>query len=277
MPAMNAPFVRASLGVCAGLLLAAAPAAAQPMPISMDRITDDSRLGLELGLVSIDDDGLFQDDLFAARFDLSGHMVTIDGFGGYGSIVGVTTLGAEDDESALQAIEAGGLFRLQSRNADWWLRGGLLLDTADDDIGGFFANVLSASARLTDIAKIAPDTTWLRLSTTPIIHSGSLLFRFDVGLDIPIDDDGNDDDALLRANLGMGFMAGATTALLIELVNTGDLDDDDGDDDFLHTLTFGARFMQGPVEPHLALGIPLDDDVRDFAPFYLLFGMSAQI
>lgn len=276
MPAMNAPFVRASLGVCAGLLLAAAPAAAQPMPIAMDRVTDDSRLGLELGIVSIDDDGLFQDDLFAARFDLSGHMVTIDGFGGYASIVGVTTLGAEDDESALQALEVGGLFRLQSQSADWWLRGGLLLDTAADDLGGIIANSLAATARLTDIAKIAPDTTWLRLSTTPIIHSGNVIFRFDLGLDIPIDDDGNDLDTLLRANFGLGFMAGAT-ALLVELVNTGDLDDDDGDDDFLHTLSFGARFLQGPVEPHIALGIPLDDDVRDFAPFFLLFGMSAQI
>jgi hypothetical protein len=280
MAAMTLRLATIARGVPLAALALSLPltAAADPMPITMDRISDDPRLGLEFGLVSVDNDGLFRDDFFAGRFDLSGHFVTPQGIGGYGSIVGAMTIGAPgDDQSALQGIELGGLFRLSSASADWWLRAGLVLDTAADDAGGFLANIATFPARLTDLAKIAPDTTWLRLSATPIFRSGALVFRADLGLDIPIDDDGPDDDALLRANFGLGFMSGAT-AFMFELVNIGDLDDDDGQDDFIHTFTFGVRFLSGgQVEPHVAIGLPLDDDVRDTFPFFLLFGMSARL
>jgi hypothetical protein len=262
------------------LVASASPAAADaPMPITMDRISDESRIGLDLGLVWIDSSSLLggDDDFMVGRFDLSGQFVSYQGIGGYASVVGTTSLGAPgDDQSGFQGLEAGALWRLAMRHSDWWLRGGLILGTADDDIGGIIVNGLSSPARLTDIAKIVPDTTWLRLSTTPIFRSRQLVFRFDLGLDVPLDDDGADADPLFRANFGLGVETYSAT-LMFELVNIGDLDDDDGDDEFAHTLSFGARFASGPVEPHIAIGIPLDEDQRDVAPFFLLFGLSARL
>lgn len=272
-----------ALGLAVALgasLLAPSLAAAQrsaPLPISMDRVSGEPRLGVELGLVSVDT-GPLGDDFFAGRFDVSGHFVSPRGVGGYGSIVGAMTLGAQDDESAVQGLELGGLFRLDSASAQWWLRGGLVLGTADDDLPGVIANYASFPARLTDLIKVVPDTTWLRASATPIFRTGDVTFRFDLGLDVPIDDGaGIDSDPILRANAGLGFTSGRT-ALLVELINSGDLGDNGNDgDDFVHTLSFGARFLGGQAEPHIALGVPLDDGVRDFAPFFLLVGLSARL
>lgn len=263
-------------------LLWAGPAAAQPMVgwtdaptfMTMDRQDGRSLAGAQLGWTFFDDDDV---DVTTLRLDLYGQFVSMSGLGGYG-IVPLSFLfvdGAED-QTAIGNVEGGVLYVIPSGNVDFVLKGGITLPTADDDFDGFAANILAMFPRLTDVAHVSPETMWLRLGASPIFRSGQLVFRVDGGIDVAVSSDGEDEpDPLLRLNVGGGVDTG-TFAILGELVNVGNLEDTaaEEDEEWLHTLAVSARFRSGAVEPGIAIGFPLDDEINDFVNFFISAGLQ---
>ncbi len=272
------------------IALAAGSAAAQPVAGSptfatLDRQDGESKIGAALGWTFFDNDG--PADASALHVDIYGHYVGESGLGGYGIIplgfIWVDNPAPLDDdsESAIGNIEGGAVYAIARGMNDFILRGGITLPTADDSPAGFGANAASIlGPRLTDIALIYPETLWLRLSASPILRSGQLVFRIDGGLDVALStDNGDEPDPVLRLNVGGGVDTG-TVAILGELVTVANLGDDDAsteDEDFLHTLAVSARFRAGAIEPGVAVGFPLDESVREFMDFFIIGSLQGRI
>jgi hypothetical protein len=168
---------------------------AAPILFTLDRYTGESAVGVDLANSF---DGSEADFDLALRFDLHGRYVTPDGVGGYGHLV-VTRVSAEDfKNTATGSFEVGGLWAPQT-SLPVVLRAGLAFATADKGLGGIVTNLVGGYvARLTDLALITPDHTWLRLGASPTIRAGSLFLRADAGIDLPITKpDGADRELLL--------------------------------------------------------------------------------
>jgi hypothetical protein len=262
--------------------LVAGSAHAQRMPdmATLDRGDGITRLGLDFGAAFVDDDlGEATGADAALRFELFGQYVSRQGLGFYGALPISHLLSDVEDETALGNLEVGGLYVIESPAVSFVFRGGLALPTADDE-AGVFANFLGVWSRLTDLALVVPDTTYVRLSFSPLYHAGGVFLRADIGLDLAVQ---SGDEALLepenlfRLNVGGGVDLG-TVALMAELVNiasTETLGDDDGDDeDFAHTFAVTARFMGGSLQPSLTFAIPIDDFGRDVIDFILGAGLQ---
>jgi hypothetical protein len=193
------------------------------------------------------------------------------GFGGYG-VVNINYVSADgDSETGIGNLEVGGLYVLPG-STPIILRGGLVLATADEDDAS--PNVVGFLARFNDLPQNFASTTWLRLSGHPIIRSGNLFFKADVGLDIPIDDDDTGIDTLVRLNVGGGIETGGV-AIMGELVNVYSTDDDLLGDQLVNTIAVTARFMQGgQFQPAVTLMLPLDDGYNDIIDWVLILGLE---
>lgn len=268
------------------IALAAGTVAAQPMAGSptfatLDRQDGESKVGGAIGWTFFDDNAFGPDeDVSAARFDIYGHFVAPSGLGGYGQIAFSRTFSDANDESGIGNVEGGMLYVIRTGMHDIVLRGGITLPTADDDEGAF-ANVFATWPRLTDLAMAVPETFWLRLSASPILRAGQFVFRIDGGIDFAVSSDGEEPDPLGRLNIGGGIDTGSVAILgeLVTLTSLGDDDDDltGGDEDFLHTAAISGRFRLGALEPGVALGFPLDEDVREGIEFFLIASLQGRI
>lgn len=248
-----------------GLLLSAKQALAQRAPaqeadpgfVTLDRMDGASRVGIQLGVTSPDE----QEDVWFLRTEFYGQVV-LPGrpFGIYGMLpLSRAVIEDEDDEGASGNIEVGGFYLGRQGSLDLVVRGGLSLGTADDDLLGFFVNLGSTFDRIGDFAAIVPDTTWLRLSGSGLWRSGSAFGRLDLGFDLPVESE--DDDILMRLSAGAGATSGSV-AFTAELVNFGNVtEDDDLEDRFLHTLALSVR-TTGQHQVHAAFVLPLDEDLR---------------
>jgi hypothetical protein len=257
------------------VLLALAPAArAQRAPdtATLDRGDGITKVGLDLGFVVLDDyiyDG-------ALRLEPYGQYVLDMGLGFYGALPISASFGDDDetdgdqDDVALGNLDVGMLYVLDDETLSLVFRGGVALPTADDELDGRVTNGAAVWPRLTDLALAQADSTHVRLAISPLVHTKKLFLRADLGVDLAIDDD---DNHLLRLNLAGGADLG-TVALSLELATVADLDDVDDDEDYFHTLAFAARFMTEKLEPFLAIGLPLDESLREFIDLFVSGGIQ---
>jgi hypothetical protein len=247
---------------------AAGSPAAVPGMATMDRFDGQTKLATSLSYVGLDSDG-FIEDATALHFDLYGQYMAAQGFGGYGA-VNINYISANDDsETGIGNLEVGGLYLIPGATPII-LRGGLVLATADED--DFLPNIVGLYARFNDLPQNFASTTWLRLSGHPIIRSGNLFFKADVGLDIPIDDDDTGIETLVRANVGGGIETGGV-AIMGELVNV--YSTEDSDDQLVNTIAVTARFMQGgQLQPAVSFVLPLDDEYNDAVDWILILGLE---
>lgn len=240
---------------------------------TLDRGDGDSLIGVDLGLDWFKSDRFYEQ---AYRFDLHGQAVNRRGFGLYGQAP-ITVASGEEGATVLGDLELGGLWVTpQDPMFSFVLRLGVALPTASDDPGppsDFLANRAGVIARLTDIALIVPDTTWLRLGVSPVFRGELVFLRADLGLDFPLHEGSGDPAPLIRANLGVGVDPGAWafTAELASIANTGFLDPDN---EFLHTAALAARYIGGSIQPSIALGLPLDSRLRDDVLFFAIAGLQ---
>lgn len=255
-------------------LLTTATVSAQPIPGfgTMDRFDEQTKFATSLSYVGYDEDWFAGADITVIRFDLFGQYILPEGYGGYGMVplnyVSIGFDGDSDSETGIGNIELGGLYLIPG-DVPVVLRGGLALDTADDDTAGF-----GLISRLTDIPSATPGTTWLRLSASPIVRRGNAFFRADFGIDVPIaEDEGTDFDPLLRINIGGGIETGQL-ALIGELLSVTTTEDD-ADNRTLNMLGATARWLgSGQMQPHVTLQIPLDDDINDLIDWNLIVGLE---
>jgi hypothetical protein len=258
-------------------LLAPSLAAAAPGPdatfdpISMDRLTPETTFGVDFGYEVWDEPAGYR-DLTVFGLNIGGHYMTPGGLGGYLAVplsyigVDIPVLGINDSELALGNVEAGIAYAKRFRgNTSLVLHGGVALPTADDDGAGAF-QAFASVPRFGDLVQRWPNSTWLRFGLSPMGKAGALFWRADVGLDLALDDDNNNDiSPAFHLNVGGGVDLGAAQ-LLGELV-TNVLDS--AGDDTASTFMLGARFVSGDLRPGIALLFPVwfenDYDALEFA------------
>lgn len=260
-----------TLGILIVLVLGAGVAHAQRAPdmATLDRGDGISKLGLDAGLSFLD--GPYD---LALRFEVHGQYVARSGLGFYGALPFSASFGApgeaEDPEPpdlipndafSVGGLDLGGLY-VVTKSPSWSLvlRGGLALPTASSGRDEAATRAAATAPRLTDAA-LAIDAWYVRLGASPLIYANKLFMRFDLGVDLAVDDGV---DSMLRFNLGAGYDFGRV-ALGLELVNLVAFAEPD--EDLSHTLTGTLRFMGEALQPFLAVGAPLDASAVDLFVF----------
>lgn len=276
--------MRRALTTAAVLAALAAPAAAQRMPdfATLDRGDGYSKIGLDVGFLSLDPPPLDA----ALRIEPHLQYVTPGGLGGYLAFPIARSFGdgpAEGEiegETAIGDLDLGALYVISGLDLSFVFRLGLVVPTASEDDGDTVTNYFAGQYRLTDIAMVNPDAWYARLAFSPLIHMSSLFLRVDLGIDIPFAEDNFRADPIGRLNLGGGVDLGAA-ALMLEVVTIADIDDDDEDDledeDLYHTAAITARFMGEMLQPFITVGMPIDEPIRDRVAFFLGAGVQGVI
>ncbi len=257
--------------------LFAADARAEPFSSfsTTDRQSDDSLIGADIG-IGFMDPVPFDDDQ-SLRLDFHGQYLFDDRAGIYGMIPFSRLFSDTLDGSlALGNLEAGGYYIAPAGDLDLVLRGGLVLPTADGNLSARLTNGIAAGVRITDIALAYHDTTWLRLGASPLLRSGDVFVRTDLGLDVPLRTDAGA-DPLFRINVGGGVDLDPVSLLAeLALVLNADAAPGIGDDNLISgALT--ARFHGEQIQPGLSLVIPIDDSLRDVHDLGLVFSFQVHL
>jgi hypothetical protein len=258
------------------VLALAAPASAQRAPdfATLDRGDGWRRVGLDGGLTLLTDDAPYSATL---RIELSGQYVLRSGFGFYGAFPISRSFGGEapgpENATGIGNLDAGVLYVIDGPTLSWVFRGGLGLPTASDGAGAA-TNFFASFPRFTDVALSQPDSLYVRLAFSPLIHMDHLYLRADFGFDLGLDTgDGDAANELLRLNLGGGYDFGRL-AVGLEWVNLYTLDDFGGGEEHWSSLAINIRFMGKSLQPYVAGGLPLDDSLRDFVTFFVASGIQ---
>jgi hypothetical protein len=276
--------------VCCATGLAPAGALAQPPAfVTVDRGDRVSRVGLDFSLTTFDNASGY-------RFDIHGHHVTSEGFGGYAALpisYGSFDSSVIENEMVVGNVEVGGLYVVPAAPLDVVLRGGLTLPSAPRQLSKFQANAIAVRPRLTDIVTITPQSVWLRLAGSLVGQRGNVFFRGDLGVDVPLRrsfeveigpiDVDVDLDPLVRLNLGAGVIAGPVALIgeLVTIANTGDYPGGGpiaGDDqNFEHNLALSIRLWDATVQPSASFVLALDDDANDAIDFMFVLGVQVPL
>lgn len=240
--------------------------AADAQFLTLDRVDGVSRAGVELSYISVDSD----DTLTPVRLGLWGQYVAPSGVGGFGAL-DLSYLGTEgDSETAIGNLEVGALYAANFASFQGVGRASILLPTAGDELGDFVTNFVGIGSRLTDLTHAYPNSTWLRLSASPIVRRPNFLLRADLGIDIAVHvEDEGEVDPIAHGNLAAAYVQGPhqLSAEFVTLVST-----DSEDSERLHSLGISYRGTFGEVSPYGGISFPFtsgdgseDDDLGDFA------------
>ena len=244
--------------------LACSVAAADPF-VTMDRQSTGSELGFEGSYAS--STGLGGDLL---RFDLHGQAMDHRGFGFYGTLPFATLSGGGDSATAVGDVELGGIYATRRRSLLLVLHAGLTVPTGTSS-QDYAVDRAAAGARIADLYLSLPHATSLRFGASPIVRSGYVILRADVGLDVNLDhDDRLPVDTVLRIDGAIGVDLGPAI-LAAELANTFDSGRDVG---WIDTVAIALRFKARRVHPYTALVFALDHDARELMHVAFTFGFD---
>jgi hypothetical protein len=223
----------------------------------IERLDGNSAAGGDVTYMLLDGDG----DTPVMRVDLHGRYVhPRRRLGGYIDVPVAVETGSGNDTAGIGDIELGGLFlpRFTSPEFGMTVHVGLTLPTGNTDKSGVL-NLLAAYARPEDLILSLPHGTSLRIGASPTFRSGNVFAKVAVGVDVNIDQTGDQDaDSVFRLGFGFGVDIGsfAVTAEISNLFPTNDAAD---------TLAVGAlgiRVPLGMYHPYAAVIIPLEDDTQ---------------
>jgi hypothetical protein len=216
---------------------------------------------------SLDYTNVEDSDATLLGFKFQGQYITPAGYGIYGSLPFAYASVEDDDASGIGNLEIGGMYVMHnSPDLDLFGRGGLAIDTADDDAVGL-APLSFLVSRPAEAVQTGFATNWLRLHGG-VRTKGALVFGAQGGFDLPTDGDFVDGVFTLTGAIGIvqpgfGLSAGLTYIKILQ--------DDDGvsfvDDD---TLGFNAviDFNASPkAKVYGSFGLNLDeiDEALGFA------------
>lgn len=236
-------------------LLLAAPAAAEPLPVTLDRVGRGTHVGAQASVQLYPD----FDDTYGVRLELFGqHAVPLTNggaVGGYGHIAFAHIFAPATSPTAVGSLEVGGLYvaRLQE-GMDLAGHLGLSLPTASDGDDEVLANIITSLERNHDLVDVFPEGVTLNVGGTLRARLGASGFvQADLALDAPISDAGRQDrDAFFHLNVGGGYWLGPT-ALLAEVAATFVAGHK------IASVAVGARFA-APGHPHVAYVMALAGD-----------------
>lgn len=250
--------------------------ATSPGFVTTDRFDATSRIGGELSYLFVKSDAV---DTVAGsewRFDLHGQYFDPNsGFGGYATAPFTRVTGNNDSLTSIGDVEVGGFYipKLANPNFSIVLHAGLTLPTASrDDVTLMVSGGVVIASRPTDTYQVIPHGTSLRLSVSPIVRSGRLFARADIGIDKNLDQAAHSYIAtFLRLNVAAGIEVG-NAAIMAELVNLRDSGIDQ--DPWIDQFSIAARFRTPTVQPYAALGFPLNHSTRQDIDAALTVGVE---
>src|SRR3954471_19490712 len=181
-----------ALAVATGGISVANAQALEPPPgtLTLDRMDESARLGIQVGFDKIDKVDL--SDGFGMRYELYGQYVLPNRLLGLYAQVPFAHLFDFNggDHTALSNIDIGG-FYLPTRRSDLIVRLGLAVPTASESLNRSLTNIFTGFERLTDLLLTAANYTSLRLSVSTLQESGIAFFRGDLGFDLVVDKPAN--------------------------------------------------------------------------------------
>lgn len=233
---------------------ASAQRGATPVPYAtMDRAERRSQVGGAGSLIFLTDTAPDGDTELGLRLDIFGQWVHSSGFGFLAQMPVFSFVFVDEADPGIGDIDLGMLYTHRIRRGRILVRGAVGIPTASDDAENRISTSAGALARVTDFVLMVPATS-LRLGTSWMLQRRRALVRIDGGLDVPFDEQ----DPILRLNVGAGTRIGHRAVLLGELANTIGFDELRGDNSISSlALTIGAR--SGIVTGSFVL--PLDDGI----------------
>lgn len=256
-------------------VLPTTPLAAQFL--TLDRQDGTSLVSVDLGYTYFDVEG---GSITPLRFGLHGQYVAPSGVGGFASLA-LNHVRASDDDSGedesltgLSNIELGGLYAAKLGTIEGVARASLVLPTAPDDEDGL-AGVIAGITRITDSPLLLPETTWLRLSGSPVVRRQNFILRADLGVDIAISEPENIEiDPIFRFNLAAGIIQGQHQ-FSAEVANSFTFGDDS---DSIHSIGLSYRANLGSTMPYLGILRIFDEDgFNDDIVFSLIGGVTVPL
>src|SRR5262249_42560011 len=154
------------------------------------------------------------------------------------------------------------------------------LPTGSTAIDKLLANAIGSYHRLNDFYLFLPKGFSIRAGVSPMIRSGQLFARVDIGVDGNVSADGTDAPLLVRANGGIGMDTGQV-AVMAEVNNLYSTKDQGGStatgSSWINVGALSARFKNGQIQPYAALVIPLDHDSHTAIDAVVIVGLDAAI
>jgi hypothetical protein len=237
--------------------------------VTLDRVDGRSRAGVDLSYSHFDSDVF---DVTPLRFGLWGQYVADSGLGGLVALDLSYATGDGESESSIGNLEVGALYAADLGAVQGVGRASLLIPTASDELADFATNVAGISSRLTDFSHSSANSTWLRLSASPVVRRDALLVRADAGVDLAVSTEEDfDADPFLHANLALGYLQGPHQ-LAVEIVNVFVL----GDDDTSRVSSLGASYRGtfGELSPYAGAFLLLGEEENNLPDFSLTGGVS---
>jgi hypothetical protein len=237
-----------------------------PTFMTLDRMDDHTRVGIQIGFDKLDD--LALDEAFLMRFNPYGQVI-LPGtkVGLFGQVALAHAFVDGEDGTGLSNLELGGFYMPLPRSNDLILRASLVAATADDDDdSGAAANLITAYERMTDLILAVPEYTTGRLSASTIQQMDQFFFRADGGFDFVLSrpSAASGPSVFFRANVAGGYRIPDAVDLTAELVNYAAVNGDVTGgitERFIHTLAFSVR-TPGIDQLHFGAVFPLDEDLR---------------
>lgn len=228
----------------------------ESLPFTLtDRVDGTSGGDVQLGLTYFSE----TDSVFGSRTDLFFQAFSPSGGGVYAHLPFSTahaTEGGGDNLFGIGNAEVGAGYARRSGQGAFVLRGGVTAPIASSGAEGFTANMINGFGRVSDLALIAPEVSYARVSGSGILMSGNLFARADLGIDAPIwhSDEIGEANSLTHVTLGVGGVSKpGGTAFTAEFSTVS------GNDSSTSTVALGVGFPGGT---YLSLVTPMDDDLR---------------
>ena len=196
--------------------------------------------------------------------------------GAYAHLPLTFTEETSEDEAAVGNLEVGGIYVPELANASFGLslHAGITAPTAPEDTSAMLG-FLAGGMRPGDRYVTLPKSSTLRFGVSPLLHSGDVFARFDVGLDINLYVAGSDEpvDPAMHVNAGLGLDLGTMNAALMAEVSTLHVFGDARDMN-TSVAALSVRGHSGQVEPYLGVALPLDKQLRETFDAGIVFGLD---
>jgi hypothetical protein len=248
--------------------------------VTIDRQDAGNRAGAEVSDLIPNNSGT--NSFTSLRFDFHGQYVDPgSGAGGYVAMPISYVSGTGNSATGIGDFEVGGIYvpKLSTPNTGLILHAGLTLPTGSTDTNPGLANVEGIFHRITDFYLAIPNGLSVRVGVSPVVRSGQLFARADIGFDGNISANRNADVTnLLRVNAGVGFDAGqfAVMAESSNIYATKDSGTTTGSS-WINTGAVSARVAAGAIQPFGALVFPLDHDSHQVMDLVIVVGLDAAL
>lgn len=262
---------------------AAADASHQPGFVVIDGFDASSRVGIGASFLSLAGDSFGGDKPTLLRLTAQGRYVDPrSGFGGYALLPFAYASGTGSNGESMSAtnlgdLEVGGLYvaRLANPNLGLVFRAGITVPTGQTKDAA--VSILASTASLPQFYNSIPGGTTAKLGVSPMLRSGNLFARFDLGLDWNLDADTGAVGKGLHYNLGLGVDLGKL-AVMAESENLTIFSEQPGRGaDSVNELGFSLRATAGGVMPYLSVVIPIDSDASETFDFAATAGVDFKL